>query len=168
LARREYRFLDKPRPAPRRGLIAFVSLKQRAHLEKAMAYHRATLEHVWLIATKEALALAQEIEREYASSALKFSIAPLDEEWDLLKARQVVERIYAEKLGEMKEEDVIADFTGGTKPMTAGMIFACLNPARALEYVPADYRDGQPQTPLDPVEYTFDAKTIGLLGNIGE
>jgi hypothetical protein len=32
--------------------------------------------------------------------------------------------------------DLIADFTGGTKPMTVGMIMACLPRARELEYIP--------------------------------
>jgi hypothetical protein len=37
--------------------------------------------------------------------------------------------------GPLPPEDVIADFTGGTKPMTVGMIMACLNAGRELEYV---------------------------------
>lgn len=32
-------------------------------------------------------------------------------------------------------EDIIADFTGGTKPMSVGMIMACLPAQRSLEYV---------------------------------
>jgi hypothetical protein len=163
-ALREYRFLDKPGPNPRKGLIAFASLKQRAHLEKALAYHQKTLERVWLIATRESRETAEAIRRDYESAGLQFTIITLDEEWDLIKARQTVESIYSEKLGELKEEEVIADFTGGTKPMTAGMIFACLNPSRALEYVPADYRDGEPKLALEPVEYTFDVRTIAQLG----
>jgi hypothetical protein len=164
LALREYRFLDKPRPAPRKGLIAFTSLKQRAHLEKALAFHRETLQQVWLIATEDSRETAENIRRDYESLGLRFTIVPLEEEWDLIKTRTAIEQIYTERLGALKEEDVIADFTGGTKPMTVGMIFACLNPSRALEYVPADYRDGEAQSAHDPVEYTFDARTIAQIG----
>jgi hypothetical protein len=44
-----------------------------------------------------------------------------------------VNRVYREAGFEPK--DIIADFTGGTKPMTTGMIMACLPPERELEYV---------------------------------
>ena len=44
-----------------------------------------------------------------------------------------VNRVYRESGFEAK--DIIADFTGGTKPMTTGMIMACLPPKRELEYV---------------------------------
>lgn len=38
-------------------------------------------------------------------------------------------------------EDVIADYTGGTKTMTAGMILACARPDRKLEFMkPRHYR----------------------------
>jgi len=44
-----------------------------------------------------------------------------------------VNRVYRESGFEARE--IIADFTGGTKPMTTGMIMACLPPHRELEYV---------------------------------
>ena len=162
--RRAYAVLDIPRPAQRKGLIAFVSLNQRAHLEKAIAYHREALEHVWLIATKDAEAAAYELKRSHETPQLSVDVIPLDNQWDLLRCREVVERVYAERLGALTEEDVIADFTGGTKPMTVGMIFACLTPARKLEYVPAIYDGGGAKEPLDPIEYVFDARSIGTLG----
>src|SRR5205085_245588 len=56
-----YAVINQPQPRHYRGLIAFVSLAQRAHLEKAMQYHGEQLERVWLIATKEARGLAQEL-----------------------------------------------------------------------------------------------------------
>jgi len=44
-----------------------------------------------------------------------------------------VNRVYRES--GFDPRDIIADFTGGTKPMTTGMIMACLPPQRELEYV---------------------------------
>lgn len=162
--RRAYAVLDIPHPEQRKGLIAFVSLTQRAHLEKAIAYHKGALERVWLIATKDAEATAFELKRNYETAQLSFDVIPLNNQWDLLRSKDVVESIYAERLGTLTDGDVIADFTGGTKPMTVGMIFACMTPARKLEYVPAIYEGGGAKEPLDPIEYIFDARNIGTLG----
>jgi hypothetical protein len=167
-SRNVYRFLDKPNPAPRKGLIAFVSLTQRAHLDRAIAYHRETLKRLWLIATQEAQARAAQIVAEYNKSGVQISIVPLSEEWDLIKTKETVDQIFTEQLDGLAEEDVIADFTGGTKPMTVGMVFACLTPSRSLQYVPAEYDRDRGVTPHDPIEYKFDARTIGILSGVTE
>lgn len=163
--KRSYSILDIPHPAQRRGIIAFVSLTQRAHLEKAISYHGSELQHAWLIATKDAEALANEIKGSHETSRLTIDVIPLDNQWDLLRCKEVVDSVYAERLGSLTEEDVIADFTGGTKPMTVGMIFACMTPTRKLEYVPAIYDGGGAKEPLNPVEYVFDARNIGIIGS---
>jgi hypothetical protein len=167
-SRNVYRFLDKPNPAPRKGLIAFVSLTQRAHLDRAIAYHRETLKRLWLIATQEAQVRAAQIVAEYNKSGVQISIVPLSEEWDLIKTKETVDQIFTEQLDGLAEEDIIADFTGGTKPMTVGMVFACLTPSRSLQYVPAEYDRDRGVTPHDPIEYKFDARTIGILSGITE
>ncbi len=147
-----YAVVNQPQPRRYRGLIVFVSLAQRAHLEKALQYHGEQLERVWLIATKEAKGLAQELQAEYVTATRTLTLVPLENEWDLQAVQNVIEAIYREQLGDLTEAEVIADFTGGTKPMTVGMIFACLSPARHLQYVPARYAEGEP-VPLEPVEY---------------
>ena len=101
---------------------------------------------------KDAAALANELQAEFATTKCHVTITPLDDPWDLQAVKSVVEKIYREQLGALEEEEVIADFTGGTKPMTVGMIFACLSASRHLEYVPALYESDKPK-PLDPVEY---------------
>lgn len=155
-----YRVVDRPQPRPARGLIAFVSLRQRAHLEKALSYHADRLEQVWLIATADTESLATEIKNELETEKCKFVIQPLNHPYELLRAKEVVEHIYRSQLGELAEEDVVADFTGGTKPMAVGMIFACLSPPRSLQYVPARYDAGEPDQPLEPVKYTIDHTMI--------
>ena len=156
-----YQVVDRPKPRPARGLIAFVSLQQRDHLERALRYHGDRLERVWLIATQDAEALARQIKDEFETDKRKIVIAPLNHQYELLRAKEVVDHIYQTQLGELKEEEVIADFTGGTKPMTVGMIFACLSPSRSLQYVPARYEDGRPNDALDPVEYGIDYGALG-------
>ncbi len=158
-----YRVVDRPHPKPARGLIAFVSLKQREHLERALHYHGPALERVWLVATPDAEALAAEIKAEYETGQRRVSVEPLNDPYELLRAREVVEHIYRSQLGDLPEEAVVADFTGGTKPMAAGMIFACLNPRRSLQYVPARYHDGKVAEPLDPVEYVIDLDAVGII-----
>lgn len=162
-SRSVYRFLNKPNPAPRQGLIAFVSLTQRAHLDQAISYHRETLKRLWLIATEECQVKAAQLVAEYKKTGVQVSVVSLDEEWDLIHAKETVERIYAEQLDGMAEEEIIADFTGGTKPMTVGMVFACLTPSRSLQYVPAEYDKNRGMVPHDPIEYKFDARLIGIL-----
>lgn len=157
-----YDVINQPSPAPYRGLIAFVSLAQRAHLEKAIQFHSEKLERIWLLATKDAAVLANELQAEFATVKCNVTIIPLDDPWNLPAVKTIVEKIYREQLGGLAEEEVIADFTGGTKPMTVGMIFACLSPSRHLEYVPALYDADKPK-PLDPVEYFLSSATTANL-----
>jgi hypothetical protein len=154
--------IEGTKPAASQGLVAFVSLKQREHLEKALAYHNERLKRVWLVATPEAQPLAREIREKYETATCLVDIVPLDDEWDLARAREVVEGIYRDKLGQIAEQDVIADFTGGTKPLTVGMIFACLSPSRKLQYVPAVYSGGKAVRPGDPIEYSIDYSLAGF------
>ena len=50
--------------------------------------------------------------------------------------QQLVDSIYidAQEKG-LDETEVIADYTGATKGMTAGILLACLAPARQLQYI---------------------------------
>jgi hypothetical protein len=150
-----YRVVDLPMPARARGLIAFVSLKQTDHLETALNYHSQTLEKVWLLATEDAVSTAEELKKRYELNSRDIQIVRLDNPYDLQSVRAQVETLYRSGLMGMPETDVIADFTGGTKPMTLGMIFACLSPTRRLEYVAAKYEDNK-VSPLHLVEYGID------------
>jgi hypothetical protein len=57
---------------------------------------------------------------------------------------RVVEGIDAEAKDKfnLAEERIIADYTGGTKSMTSGMVLACTSPSRALQFMkPQRYTD---------------------------
>lgn len=61
--------------------------------------------------------------------------------------QDLINLIYQEarRLG-LEEWEIIADFTGGTKAMTAGMILACVVPGRRMEYfsqLPQDKENGE-------------------------
>jgi hypothetical protein len=51
--------------------------------------------------------------------------------------REQVDWIYHDATYEwdLVETDVVADYTGGTKSMTAGMMLACLDPNRKIQYI---------------------------------
>jgi len=54
----------------------------------------------------------------------------------------IVNRIF--RTSGYEPDEIIADFTGGTKPMAVGMIMACLPSQRELEYVSSRYIPGNP------------------------
>lgn len=161
-----YRVVDRPQPAPARGLIAFASLRESEHLEAALKYHGQTLEKVWLLATHEAQDKAEEIRGRYELNSRSIEIVVLADAFDLQAVREEVDHLYRTKLGHLTEADVIADFTGGTKPMSLGMIFACMSSTRRLEYVMGKYEKGR-VTALSPVEYGIDFSMFKVLGDPG-
>jgi hypothetical protein len=70
---------------------------------------------------------------------------------------RLVDEIYAEakEKHNLEEEEVIADYTGGTKSMTSGMVLACTSPHRPLQFMkPRKYNEhgrADPQAGADPV-----------------
>jgi hypothetical protein len=63
---------------------------------------------------------------------------------------RLVDEIYKEatEKNSLTEEEVIADYTGGTKSMTSGMVLACTSPRRPLQFMkPRRYtEDGRADT----------------------
>jgi CRISPR-associated protein (Cas_Cas02710) len=66
-----------------------------------------------------------------------------------------VEEIYAEAKDKfnLTEEGIIADYTGGTKSMTSGMVLACTSPNRALQF-------------MKPQQYTEDGRADVQAGSV--
>lgn len=146
--------LGKPRPVevvpqelrPPRfpGLIVLVG-KGRAdakpdelsHLP-AIEYHLArdeagskTLRVCWLIATAGkdgSVPVALAVQQRYTEHCTVL-VEELSSAFDLQEAHDVVRRIYLEEARkpgiELTPEQIIADFTGGTTPMSVGMVLAC-------------------------------------------
>jgi CRISPR-associated protein (Cas_Cas02710) len=129
--------------------------------EAAIRFHcqdRDTLEHCWMICTEqsegEAAAIVNRMEalgvkaafhfgeqhvlwqRHGAATSSQVSLLLTDQEMDDPNVvRQLVDQIYveAEHYG-LPETDMVADYTGGTKSMTAGIMLACVNPDRQVQY----------------------------------
>lgn len=138
--------LDKP--TGKKGLILLIS--RADHAMFAVRYHfldKKSLEHVWLVPSNDrekerfgpgsrpvAEQIKEECERLATQEGRTLSVkihpdgvSPSDSQ----DTFDYVNRVFRS----CKPEDVIADFTGGTKPMSVGMIMACLPRQRELEYV---------------------------------
>jgi hypothetical protein len=142
---------DLPNPHKHQGLIFLFSREET--LREAIQYHQPTLEHCWLLVTPEM--------RDRAAKALghfpdlPFTLHALGDRYDSQACYQAVLDIYrreAPRQG-ISPEQVIADITGGTKPMTMGMIVACLEGDYPIEHVPTAFdAAGQPTGPLPPIQ----------------
>lgn len=75
----------------------------------------------------------EDVEKEASSLSLLVPDACVD---DPNYIRRLVEGIYAEAAGHgLQESDIMADYTGCPKGMTAGMLLACVKPERSLQYI---------------------------------
>lgn len=150
----------RSQPEGKRGLIILVSNSE--HALHAVRYHYealGTLSYVWLIPSndldaerfgkgsgetaaiirdrcnqlRDEVAKASETERPLDTFVMEQGASPGDAQdtYDLVNR---IYRVDADRLG-LKASEIIADFTGGTKPMSVGMIMACLPTERSLEYV---------------------------------
>lgn len=145
--------VDESRLAPpHTGLIWLLGPGPPDHLLFALEHHRKGGGglHCWLVMqdvepVRQALAqLSQKLlERGAAVRLHPVYIQYLDVQAAYQAVRAVFEREAAEE--GLPPAQVIADITGGTKPLTAGMVLAALTTGGALEYVESE-RDahGQP------------------------
>lgn len=141
---------------PCKGLIVFASPSRedkRTSAEEAIVRHlqlSSQLEHCWIIGTESSIETVRKIRNQYEDQVSIHSDIPIrsqsgdrtlvsflkDEDInDPEYLQDVINEIYcyASSFG-FQDSDIIADFTGGTKAMTAGMILACIAPGRRMEY----------------------------------
>ena len=145
--------VDESRLAPpHAGLIWLFGPGPFEHLLFALEHHRngGGATHCWLVMqniepVREAFnRLSRQLLEQGAAPHLHPVYMPqLGVEPAYQAVRAVLEREAAEE--GLRPGQVIADITGGTKPLTAGMLLAALTTGGALEYVESD-RDasGQP------------------------
>jgi hypothetical protein len=138
-------------PHKHEGLIFLFTQKETAR--EAIRHHLPVLKHVWLIVTPEKQAEAGEIVIDFPE--LSFSILPISNLYDTQSCYNVVRHIYERGTQDVKisPKNTIADITGGTKPMTMGMIVACIEGGFPIEHVPTKYDPAnKPLGPLPPIE----------------
>ncbi|MEW6716435.1 MAG: hypothetical protein AB1345_02870 [Chloroflexota bacterium] len=142
---------DIESPRKFEGLIAIFSRKDT--LLEAIEHHLPELKHCWLIVTPEMQAAAGATTANILD--VRFSILPITNLYNTQACYEIVRHIY--NIGtrdlDIEPENVIADITGGTKPMTMGMIVACLEGGFPIEHIPTKYDStGKPLGPLPPIE----------------
>lgn len=184
---RKRRFPYDPLPMPegKLGLILLVSRADSALY--AIEYHyrtKGTLRHAWLIPSSEdecehfgacsrEVAVAIEAgcaqlradveaatgERRPLEVQIMGGASPADAQ-DTFDAVNRVYRTEGRRRG-LEPADIVADFTGGTKPMAVGMIMACLPYERSLEYVPFN---PQEKTMSGPFTIDYQHSAFDLVG----
>lgn len=109
----------------------------------------ARLRYCWLIGSHGgSLPQAEAIKTHYADSGLSIEVRPVYDAFGVQETYDLVRRIYeveACKIG-LRPQNVIADFTGGTKTMSTGMLLACAQLQAPMQYM-LGRRDGKPSEP---------------------
>jgi len=152
------RISDKPNPRRCKGLIVIVSTLEIAR--GAIEYHKETLQCCWLISTPEMKQRAEQLKDQYKEAIAHVIIRPIADRYDTRGCYELTRDIYhqeAPRLG-IEPGEVMADITGGTKPMTMGMILACLEEEFPVEHVPTEYDPVtlKPKGPLPPIQIAVD------------
>jgi hypothetical protein len=148
-------------PDLHRGLIVMPTRAPTAR--QAVDHHKGRLEHLWIIVTPEMREPAGQL-RDYAES-LGIACHPLElaDEYDAPGCYRLVREIIQTHApaANVPPGEIIADLTGGTKLMTAGMALACGDLNQALQYVPTQYVGAEPTVPFQPIEVTLGRAGIG-------
>ena len=159
---------DLPHPGQYRGLIFLFSREDT--LRQAIRHHQPVLEHCWLLVTPQMRERATTFEGEFPD--LSFTPYPLADHYDSQGCYRAVAKIYQEDAPrlEIPPERVIADITGGTKPMTLGMVMACLEvkPSYPMQHVPTVFDATEQATrPMEPIQILVN-RDGGRAGNARE
>jgi hypothetical protein len=149
--------VQKEQQPPRlRGLILLVGTGQskKGPLDQsaldAINYHQRTLDYCWLIGSGGETGSHEAVDALLAECRhrdITASAHYVDDPFSVQESYALVTRLYAEDIRatELREDEVIADLTGATKPMSFGMLLAC-GASR-----PTQYMVRQPEAPSTPM-----------------
>jgi len=133
--------LDKLKPQKRKGLILLAGPTE-ASAPASIEYHLPTISHCWIIATDESIGTAAKLAEKYAEKvpniyygSPNYIVNPdlIQHTYDMVVRILEVEAFQ----NNLSPNNIIADITGGTKPMTTGMGLACLARDFDMEYMKA-------------------------------
>jgi hypothetical protein len=140
------------------GLIVFGGLQpNNSPAERAINFHwrngTGKLKHCWIICTDSSLAPVNAmVDRLNDTGGLQFYhgtynelkddfgnqmslLVPQDDIDDPNYFQKLVDAIYQDANSKgLQNNEIVADYTGGTKSMTAGMVIACIDSSRQLQY----------------------------------
>ena len=140
-----------------KGLIVLCSVGENISAEQAIRYHyrginneykEPVLKHCWMLTGGNAsLDASQKLIAKLKSEGLPedlFETVEMSGEDadNPSKVYKIIEDIFENLHEGFSERDIIADYTGGTKSMTAGLILACTSPERKLQILkPRKYKE---------------------------
>jgi hypothetical protein len=141
--------VDESRLAPAHAGLIWLLGPQMEHLLLALDHHRqgGGAAHCWLVmqARQETVQKAyDELSSQILAKNWPIRLHPVYiDHLDAQAAYQAVQTIFTREAGEegLTQDQLIADITGGVKPLTAGMILAALTVGGALEYVESERDD---------------------------
>ena len=149
---------------PRRGLVALVSPGPIGSPQTrfAMEYYLnqpdspVHLARCWLIAgpgegEDSSLENAARLKADFEPRGVQVEVVPLFSSEDPKAVFDAVVSIYqaADTGGQMRPEEMIADFTAGTKLMTTGMALACSAHGWVMQFMKPDRYDAQGRAAKD-------------------
>lgn len=132
-------------PRQQMGLILLADANSE-NARSAIEYCLPSLKHCWLLASRESLAAAQALVAQYQDQVPNFYYGELGYlvDPDQIQATyDTVVRIFdveAPAAG-LPPQDIVADISGGSKAMSAGVVLACLARDRDMQFLKTP-RDG--------------------------
>ncbi len=141
---------EEQQPRRYRGLVLLVGtgrpgedpMSQSAG--DAINYHigagaESGLEVCWLLASggeKGSLPVALKLKEACEAKNIRAYTRTVGDAFSVQESYDLVRRIYEQEIPKagLSEDEVIADYTGGVKPMTAGMVLAC-DDKRPMQYM---------------------------------
>ena len=113
----------------KQGLIVPLSVGKGTPAELAINYHMPVLKHCWLLTTEDTKNGIEGLKNSYPE--IQFHPFLVEDPNNPKFVLDTMENVYDNvNLHGLKEKDTIADYTGGTKSMSAGMVIAA---SRSLE-----------------------------------
>lgn len=136
-----------------KGLILLVSNLEACRV--AIEFHRPLLERCWLVCSSTSLEKAQELQRQFPKMCIDPPIA-VNDVYDPILFRDQINAIYETRLPQSwQDTEVISDYTGMTVHASVGMVLACLEKNRPLQYTPPNLRQGKIIGSLNPIRVTL-------------
>lgn len=164
------------KPDQQKGLIVFSSPRgdpnKQAPAEAAIRYHLSTLQRCWIITGgKSSYTAAIELIKKLVNEGYNGNIFAIKQMQSAdadnpMRVYEAIEEVYKERPEGLSEGDIIADYTGGTKSMTAGMVLACAPPLRKIQFLKPNEYDENGYILMDKgsnpklVHISFDLKKI--------
>ncbi len=159
---------DDIRPPRFPGLIVTVGVQGTRNVDPSKLSHINAIEYhlnneqaqgerlrvCWLLASEDAISNANEVKKQYEGRC-KMIIKRLDSAFRIQDTYNVVQQIYATEAAanKLSPEKVLADLTGGTKPISIGMALATQN-RYPVQYV----YGGKPDIKSEPILPHFKPK----------